>query len=789
MPNNDFQSPNITLIGSLYSNIGTRIKTFSFSNKDYDDIVIVNAKTNVLVLFGGPTFSTLPPTLPSSQLDGTKGFQTTGGTTIAGHGYEICGVKNFLGDGRNAMVLGFRGEGSDRDTSLVNFYSYVIFYSPTIGPLLDVTNGPHVLKFQGEYSSTTNDVNGFSVDAITINGKGVIAFGAPGAGNSNSQVGAVNFVCGQSITDITRTIRMGDVTALKINGRSYYGQLGYSLCFIPDLNGNPAILIGEPGASKAYVILLNANTLCNPGQSLDVGTLNGANGVAITSTIPNFASMVTYGNNIFGKGKPAIVISAPTETTTSRGEIFVIPLDSRLFMQSSISIDQLRADKRAILISGLNRLSSPPIGIYKNDCDKDAILLGSCSTTGQIISISENDTDINASQADGKKVINVPAVDSDGILSDCTSISMVAGDIIGNGAAALIKAVPGSSLNGISSAGCIDVYYPIALPGRSAVINCPRILPPSGSPNNSSASSLSIIAVLAGVGGSGSLLLIAFFLLFFLRRNKFQKSIATQENNSHKKIIHSLAKKIFAKFATTRCGYITQSAMTDYINAIKDIVIALETQGVDLQDAKIAEAVIKQIKLVNPAHSSIPLFSSPITPKLLETHCATIANGAAIELGYAEPGEMPAQSVVNMDGDRRDHSENETAEIDITAKSPSTRRSTRRTTDSRKNLLPTTEEGEQHEFKIQPGDFQEGVVEKTKDGVVARLHSTPAGQPETLQTNAESDNELNEEDFKEGEAEVPEYKSHTPGENGIVVILPLTPTDPDEPAESRRMRM
>jgi hypothetical protein len=531
MPNTNFQTPNFTYFGLTAGiGVGVSISMFPFSSELYDDVFISDNSGNLHVLYGGSSFSTLPSILISNELDGIKGFQTTGiGSGGDYRGNNLCGVKNFLGDNRNAAVIGRRA----------NEISYVIFYKPTIGATLDLTTSSDILKFQGAYSlASFSDENGRSVDAGTVNGRGVIIFGAPGTtlnGDITTLAGAVNIVCGQSVTNTDSIINVNDITALKINGQTRTGQLGFSVRFIPNIfNGKPGILAGEPGNSKAYLIPLNPATVCNLGQTFDLNTLNGANGVAITSTVPNFGISVAYGKNIFGEGKPGIVIASPSQATTDPNGAFVIRLDPSLFNQGSISINQLRTTKKAFLISGLgyDQLGYQPTGVYNKYRGTDAILLSSyCSATGEIITVGERDTDIDVSHPDGEAVIEVPDFSFPGIYSGGCLSGMVAGNVTDDNTVTIAKGVSTSSFNNIFYRGHVDFYFANSLGRNSQPNNGTPALPPPVDPSENT-STLALSTVLAiSAGGFGTLLLLALFLFLLYRHRKNNTHVTPTKKN------------------------------------------------------------------------------------------------------------------------------------------------------------------------------------------------------------------------------------------------------------------
>jgi len=228
-------------------------------------------------------------TLNLSELNGTNGFAINGIAAGDSLGVSVSDLGDINGDGIADLIIGAPGadpNGSNSGTS------YVVFGGTTLGSNgsfdLSSLDGDNGFVING---LATDDKLGFSVSgAGDINGDGIadLVIGAPDktptSGTSSSYVvfGGTTIGAGGSL-DLAS---LNGSNGFLINGITSFDQLGYSVSGAGDINGDgfDDVVIGKRtgGNSEAYVVFGQAGSF---EPVLDLSTLNGSNGFAITGPL------------------------------------------------------------------------------------------------------------------------------------------------------------------------------------------------------------------------------------------------------------------------------------------------------------------------------------------------------------------------------------------------------------------------------------------------------------------------------------------------------------------------
>lgn len=287
--------------GSNYDRVGQLLSSVGDINGDgFDDFISgawsVDARGrhqagSAWVIFG--TASGLPTDWQVSAVNGVNGFRIDGEGYQTRLGTSVGGGSDVNGDGIDDLILGSPG-GSGAGAA------YVIFGHT--GPFANVDTQNMSASVGIQLNGGTNARAGMGVAGVgDVNGDGVGDFVVGGYGaNSNAGVAYVVFGGGAGLTDGFDLSTLNGTTGFKIQGTAN-SRLGEAVAAAGDVNGDGIddLIVGAaanfsntPG--QAYVIF-GANSFA---ATLDVATLNGANGFAIQGAVNNSQT----GHTVVGLG-------------------------------------------------------------------------------------------------------------------------------------------------------------------------------------------------------------------------------------------------------------------------------------------------------------------------------------------------------------------------------------------------------------------------------------------------------------------------------------------------------
>jgi len=315
-----------------------------------DIIVGVPNEDDSYVIFGQETW---PASISPTALDGSNGFRIfiDNGmyTDVAGRALSTGDVN---GDGFDDVIVGaWLGDGDDDDHD-DSGEAYVVFgmaggFSASVDlAALDGSVGVRFIVNEDDYNA------GRSVSLIgDVNGDGMNDFviGAPGA---DYDTGAAYVVFGQETWPATVDLRDLDGSdGLRIDGVAAEGVAGQAVSTAGDVNGDgfDDIIIGAPFTGGFYdrdgeaFVVFGGDSL---GASIDLGTLDGDDGFAVTPVgdYDTLGFSVGGGDDVNGDGFDDIIVGAPRIPygygDSAPGEAYVI-FGKATGFASSIDLDGL----------------------------------------------------------------------------------------------------------------------------------------------------------------------------------------------------------------------------------------------------------------------------------------------------------------------------------------------------------------------------------------------------------------------------------------------------------------